>query len=329
MSRFVHRPLCLHLTLFVLAGVAVVARAQPLPVSAPSAGISSAKVLQPPLAFFRELLAMNPEQREKRLAQTSAEKRAALTAKLAEYEAMTPEERNQTLSATELYWYLQLFIITPPTTNASSIQLSQVPEAYREAVSNKLDQWKILPPELKKEVLTHETTRDFFLLGVRAPAAGNAQVQAAVPPQIIPPPLRQELLHLEVLPPELRKQAYARFESFFELSAAEKRAVLNTLPADERQQIQKTMEGLDGMSPKQRETALKSLSQVADLSDEQRHNFIKNFGRWRQLSPDEQRLWLKLASLLPPMPPLPPAMTPPMPQAGSLPNLSSATNPSR
>jgi hypothetical protein len=327
MSRLIHRQLCLRLTLLMCFAVAKTAQAQPAALTAPSPipGASSAPTLQPPLAFFRELLAMPPEQREKRLAQSPPEKRAALAAKIAEYEAMTPQRRDQTLWATELYWYLQLFILQP-LTNSSVIQLSQVPEVYREAVSNQLMLWKLLPPPLKQEVLSHETTRDFFLLGARVSPSNN--VPPHVPPQMLPPPLRQELLHLEVLPSEQRKQTYAHFQSFFELDAVEKQSVLNTLPVDERQHLQKVVAGLNRMTPKQRETALKSLAQVAELSDEQRQSFFKNFGRWQQLSPEERQVWLKLASLLPPMPPLPP-LPPPVPPVRSptLPNLSSATNP--
>ena len=218
MSRLFHRRVCLPLTLLVCVDLSVSSHAQPtaaLP-SPTAAKASPLPILQPPLAFFRELLAMKPVEREQRLAQCPPEKRARLVAKISEYESMTPSEREESLIASELHWYLQQFLLKA-STNAA-IELSQVPEPYRKMVGDRLTLWKILPPPLQQEVLTHETTRDFFLLGARAPAKSD------VPPQIIPPPLRQAVLRLEVLPPSRRRQTYAHFQNFFELTAVEKQA---------------------------------------------------------------------------------------------------------
>ena len=318
MSRFFHRQLGLPLALLLFVEASAWLRAQP-PVAATNT--ASAPVLQPPLAFFRELLALTTAQREQHLAQWTPEKRARLLAKISEYEAMTPSAREESLTATELHWYLQQFLLKSSTN--SGIELSQVPEPYQKMVSDRLNMWKILPPPLQQEVLAHETTRDFFLLGARTRTNFNN-----VPWQIIPPPLRQELVRLDVLPPEQRQQTYAHFQSFFELTADEKKAVLNTLPAIERQQLEKTIADLNHLPPEQRNLALRSLGQLAGCTEQQRSEFFKNLGRWKQLSPDEQQLWLKLASHLPPMPPIPPPMPPPPSPAPPIPGLSSAARPS-
>lgn len=312
MSRVFHRPFCLSLALFVCAGNFVASRAQPpaAPVAAPAAQSSPLPILPPPLAFFRELLAMTSAQREQRLARTPPEKRERLLAKVNEYESMTPQAREQSMMVTELHWYLQQLLQKSPTNGA--IQLAQVPESYREIVSDRLNQWKILPPPLQQEVLAHESTRDFFLLGPRT--AVN------IPPQIIPPPLRHELVVLDGMSPGQRRQVYVNFQSFFDLSASEKQAVLDALPPAERQQAEKTVAGLDRLPREQRDQGLRALGELAGSTEERRRQLFDNIGRWNQLSAEEQRTWLKLAGLLPPLPPI----FPPLP-----PGVSIATNPSR
>src|ERR1700677_1875490 len=143
MSRFFHRQLYLPLTLLVCVESSGRLPAQPpaAPVPVAVAKTSSAPVLPPPLAFFRELLAMTSAQREQHLAKWVPEKRDRLLAKISEYEAMTPAAREESLIATELHWYLQQFMLKSSTN--SGIELSQVPEPYHQMVSDRLNQWKI------------------------------------------------------------------------------------------------------------------------------------------------------------------------------------------
>jgi hypothetical protein len=324
MNRFFHRRLFLPLMLLAVAGISVSLRAGPgaAPAPAASAATVDLPVLQPPLKLFRDLLAMTPAQRQQHLAQWTPEKRARVLAKLREYEAMTPAAREESLKTTELHWYLQHFLSNDSTNN--NIQLSQVPEPYRQMVSDRLNVWKILPPQiqqdvmeheaardtfserlavwkilppqLQQEILAHENTRDFFLLGNRVSAS------AEVPPQIIPPPLKQELIRLDSLQPGQREQAYANFENFFALTASEKKDVLVSLSAAERRQFAKTVADLEQLPREQRELRLHAISRLAGLSDQQRMQFFNSVSRWKQLSPVEQKLWIEVASHLPPPP---------------------------
>jgi hypothetical protein len=324
MNCIFQRRLYLPLMLLAVAGISVSLRAEPGANLAPAATATTADlpVLQPPLKLFRELLAMKPAQRQQQLAQWMPEKRARVLAKLSEYEAMTPAAREQSFRTTELHWYLQHFLSNDSTNN--NIQLSQVPEPYRQMVSDRLAVWrilppqvqqdvmeheaardtfsdrlavwKILPPQLQQEILAHENTRDFFLLGNRVSAS------AEVPPQIIPPPLRQELIRLDSLQPGQRQQAYANFESFFALTASEKKDVLDSLGAAERQRFEKTVADLEQLPREQRELRLHAISRLAGLSDRQRLQFFNSVSRWKQLSPVEQKLWIEVANHLPPPP---------------------------
>jgi len=287
-------------------------------------------MVQPPLAFFRELLAMPAPLREERLAKWPAEKRERLRVKITEYQAMTPEAREQSLVATELHWYLQQFLRKPAATPA--IELSQVPEPYHKFISDRLTLWTMLPPPLQAQALEHESTRDFFLLGARTATRNSG------PP--LPPILRAELLRLDGMANDQRRRTYMNFESFFDLTAAEKKAVLETVPSTERQQLESTIAGLDRLTREEREKALLALAQVAGLGRSQQEEFIRNLARWNRLAPEEKEVWIQVTTHFPPMPPLPPPvppLPPPMPPlpsvtpeaSANLPSLSSATNPSR
>src|ERR1700722_15758638 len=310
MSRSFHCQLILPLMLFASASVSVSLHAQGVPTPLPSgAGAESTNlpVLQSPLVLFRELLTNTPAWQAQRLASWPAEKRARLLAKIGEYQAMTHEAREQSLGATELHWYLQQFLLNPSTNHP--IQLSQVPVLYRQMVSNRLTLWKMLPPPLQQDVLAHDTTREFFLMGSRTTVSN-------VPPEIIPPPLRNELIRLDALQPEQRWETYAHFQNFFELTAEEKKSVLDAVPAAERQQFEKTLAGLERLPRDQRLAALRSLCQLATLTAAQRDDLLYKMGRWKNLSPEEQQLWQRLDPHLPPLPPLPPPLPtrfPPLP----------------
>ena len=320
MSRSFHRQFFLPLMLLVGAGASVTLRAQGLPTPASPAAVAESTnlpVLQSPLVLFRELLTNTPAQQAQRLASWPAEKRARLLAKIREYEAMTPAARKQSLAATDLHWYLQQFLLNSPTNQA--IQLSQVPAPYQQMVGDRLTLWKILPPPLQQDVLAHDTTREFFLMGSRT-------TMSNVPPQIVPPPLRNELIRLDALQPEQRWQTYVHFQNFFELTVDEKNAVLNALPESERQQFEKTLKSLERLPREQRVAALRSLSQLAGLTVAQRSELFDKMGRWKQLSPEEQQLWQKLDVHFPPLPPVPPPLPPRFPP---LPGMPLATNPSR
>src|SRR6185503_2527905 len=72
-------------------------------------------VAKSPVDSFRELLGMNAGDREKFLASRPPELRKRLEAKIKEYEGMKPGDRENSLRATQLYWYLEQCIQLPAT----------------------------------------------------------------------------------------------------------------------------------------------------------------------------------------------------------------------
>ena len=76
----------------------------PAKANSPSAVSSSPG--KSPVDFFRKLLAMAPEEREAFLTNRPPEIRQRILAKVDEYEALDPDQRELRLRATELRWYM-------------------------------------------------------------------------------------------------------------------------------------------------------------------------------------------------------------------------------
>ena len=103
--------------------------------------------LKSPVDLFRELLAMTPAERENYLTNRPPGIRDRILAKVREYEALDPNERELRLRATELRWYLLPLMHESPTNRAA--RLAAIPDDLRPLVKNRLQQWDILPPPLQ------------------------------------------------------------------------------------------------------------------------------------------------------------------------------------
>src|SRR6266550_301719 len=103
---------------------------------------------KPQVTYFRELLALSPGELDRALANIAEPGRRRLQAKLQEYAALTPDEREARLRATELRWYLAPLMRTPPTNRVA--QLTLVPDEYRTMVEERLKIWDLLKPEIQR-----------------------------------------------------------------------------------------------------------------------------------------------------------------------------------
>jgi len=274
-------------------GFFVGARAQTAAVSSEQAAVA-APLMKSPVELFRKLLAMNAGEREKFLADRPADKRVGLLEKIQEYEAMKPEERELSLGATEVQFYLEQFVRTAPTNR--TVQLAAVPEPYRRIIGDRLTQWDILPPDLQKDVLAHEATKRYFL------GAGPDTTTNEIW-KILPPPLQDEVISLSKISPEERRQSFAAAEQFFGLSDEEKQKVLETLSGTERRQVDETLQTLQHLPKEQLDRCLKSIDRLAGLNDRDRREFAKDAGRWNGMPAEERAAWSNLVNSLPPLPP--------------------------
>jgi predicted Fe-S protein YdhL (DUF1289 family) len=272
----------------------------PLPAQKVANSPASAKVLpvsahgKSPVDFFRELLALTPDERDVFLTNRPPEIRVRILAKVAEYEALDPNERELRLRATELRWYLMPLLRESPTNRAA--QLALVPADMRELVQNRLDEWTILPPSLRDEFLENERILRYFAHVdlSNSPAEDSGQA-----------PSDAERAHWNALSEPERRQVADGFNQFFGLTPDEKQAALNTLSEPERRQMGKTLQAFDKMPAAQRAECVSAFAKFASMTAPEKAEFLKNAERWSAMSPAERQAWRDLVVNVPQWPPLP------------------------
>lgn len=259
---------------------------------------------QSPVTVFRQLLAMTAGERENYLINRPPESRDRIMAKVREYLALGPDERELRLNATELRWYLLPLLRESPTNRDARLAL--VPDNLRGLARNRLEQWDALPPQSRQEFLDNERTLQYFLLMNSTNAAPEPGVQRG--------PTDAEQARWQALSLDERRKITAQFNQFFDLTPEEKQKTLNTLSDAERAQMEKTLQSFDKLPPAQRVQCIRAFAQFAGMSPAERAEFLKSAERWSQLPPKERQAWRDLVAQVPLWPPLPPArIMPPLP----------------
>jgi predicted Fe-S protein YdhL (DUF1289 family) len=256
---------------------------------------------QSPVALFRQLLAMTPEERESFLTNRPPQIREGILAKVAEYEALDPNERELRLRATELRWYLLPLMRDAPSNRAAG--LAQVPADMRDLVQSRLDEWMILPPDLQQEFLENEETLRYF---EHLDVSNNPSLRLIAPPG-------SELARWVEMTEAQRKQIAANVDQFFALTPDEKQAALDTLSDVERKQMEKTLQAFNQLPPSQREECVRAFAKFASMSASEKQEFLKNAQRWSEMSPADRQAWRDLVANVPEWPPLPPNFIAPPP----------------
>jgi len=90
-----------------------------------------------PVALFRELLAMTPDQRQEAIAIRPPDIQKRILEKLNEYELLPGELRELRLRETELRWYLRPLMDEPQTNRAAA--LARIPAELRAQVQERID----------------------------------------------------------------------------------------------------------------------------------------------------------------------------------------------
>ncbi len=212
--------------------------------------------VKPPVEFFRELLAMTPAEQENYLTNRPPEIRSRLLAKIHEYQALDPNEREMRLRATELRWYL-LPLLHEVTDQPRRPARGESRTTLRDLVKARLAQWDILPPPLQQEFLENERTLRYFTHvdstnGPPAPGGGWERT----PPD-------SDLARWNALSENQRQRITARFNQFFELAPAKKQETLDTLSPIERRQMEKTLQAFNQLPPSQRAQCLRAFTEFA------------------------------------------------------------------
>jgi hypothetical protein len=271
-------------------------------INSPTNGVPPAVYRKSPVDFFRQLLAMTPEERNDFLANRPPEIRARILAKVVEYEAMNPNDRALRLRATELRWYLMPLLRIDPTNRAP--QLARIPPDMRQLVEDRLSLWGILPPTLQQEFLQNQHILEYF---AHVDTGSNPSPNSGQEPSVA------ERAHWNALSEPERRQVAAGFNHFFELTEDEKQAALNTLSEAERRQMEKSLQAYEKMPASQREECVNAFAKFVSLSAAEKAEFLKNADRWSAMSPAERQAWRDLVVNVPQWPPLPIGFVLPIP----------------
>jgi hypothetical protein len=275
---------------------------KPANAPAPVKTVSLSVRKQSPVDFFRQLLALTPDERNAFMTNRPPEIRARILAKVAEYEALAPNERELRLRATELRWYLMPLLSESPTNRAA--RLAFIPPDVREIVHDRLTEWSILPPTLQQEFLENENILRYFS---RMDTSNNPAENSGRAPS------EAERTRWNALPEPEQRQVLAGFNQFFDLTPDEKQAALNTLSEAERRQMGKTLQAFDKMPPNQRAECVNAFAKFASMNEKDKTEFLKNAERWSAMSPAERQAWRDLVVNVPQWPPLPNGFVVPIP----------------
>lgn len=302
---------------------------RPQPLRVPTLPILSP--VKSPVDQFRELLAMNPAERRRYLTNRPPEIQKLILAKVREYEAFKPDERELRLQVTELRWYLWPLMNAASTNRATRLAL--VPADMRPLIEARLQEWDRLPPQLQRELIESEAAIRYFT----DLESGTDEQKRSIRDSLSPArrdKLEAGVKEWQALPEEQRKNLIERFNRFFDLTPAEKQKALGRISEPERRQIEKTLHAFGGLTPAQRLQCMRSLQKFTNLTLEERQQFLKNAERWKLMSPAEREDWRGVVAKVqtqPPLPglfrlPRPPTPPPPPPGQPRIPSLPVATN---
>jgi hypothetical protein len=248
-----------------------------------------------PVDFFRELLAVNPLERIRLIAARPPAIQRQILAKVREYQALSPEQRELRLQVTELRYYLWPLMGLDPTNRAP--RLAAIPPEMRKLVEDRLAEWDQLPADLQKELRDNEAAVRYFTELATSTPEQQAQMRSSISPA------RREMLdrgigQWQALPEKQRDKLVNRFNQFFELTHEEQQKALSTLSEPERRQIEKTLDKYSHFSPLQRAQCIRSCQILASLTLEERQAFLKNAEQWKIMSPTERQAWRDLVTKL-------------------------------
>jgi len=256
-----------------------------------------------PAEQVRKLLALKPEERAAWLKKRSPIERRLFEERLRELERLSPTEREIRLRLWELRHYLSQLLSLPRALRPQA--LGRVPAAYREALRDRLAAWDRLPADLRQELLRNRRAAERLLALEAAQKEGKTEAAPAEDPA-----LKRALARWRALPPDRQKRILANFQKFFDLSPAEREAVVREAQVSQKKRLLELVRVLEKLPQPERARRLAALRRFAAMSPEQQARFLRNAARWAAMTPEQRAAWRRVAAKLPP---LPPGLTPPPP----------------
>ncbi len=277
-------------------------------VTAVTAVITAPTPPRTPVDFFRQLLTAAPADREPMLASRPATERTLLLAKVREYEALAPAERELRLNATQMRWHLKNLL--PADARQRATYLAALPPAERAVLEPRLKNLEQLPPRLQSEARSSQTVIHYYSRPATPP----------LPPGLVPIAHQPAATPASASAPSItrnpRQTTVEQFRRFFELNDRDRARALERLPATERQSLEQLMQELDHLPGPLRTLCMDALQKFATLSPRDQAEFLRSASRWQALTPGERETWRDFVTELPPLPPgfgeppLPPGLEP-------------------
>ena len=268
---------------------------------------------QSPVDFFRKLLAADPAEREKLLADKSPAQRQVFLTSLREYEGLPSDERAKRLAALDLRSFLTPLLLLPRSNRVA--RLNTLPETMRPLVETRLQVWDELSPESQKLVLQNEKVMRLVVAGDRGPerelnltSLNSTQIQQ----------LDTDIARWQEMPAATRERIFGQFQKIFDATDRQKQKTFAPLNAAELQQMRQALDNFRKLPQPQRDRCLEGFKKFTELSADERRQFLLNAEEWRRMGPEDRWLWRQLVERTPPLPPgfggppLPPRLPLPM-----------------
>ena len=190
--------------------------------------------------------------------------------------------------------------------------------AEPQLVEDRLREWDKLPPDVQKELLGNEATLRYF-----AEIEGRTDEQRRKILESMSPARRQSCRKgIEQWRRDVRRPAPEDDEPLQPVLRADhrrkRRRRSRRSPGRSGGRSRRRCRPLASLPPDQRAQCIRSFEKFASLSLEERQQFLKNAERWKLMTPSERQAWRDLVAKLPPplppdFPPLPPSPRSPRP----------------
>lgn len=246
-----------------------------------------------PTDRFRELLAANLEQRETLLSRKTPAARMLIEAKLREFGALRPDEREIRLRLAQFQDSLRTLLPMPPTERGPL--MAAVPEEDLPWIEERLAAWDLLPEAERRDVLESERRLSWFVR--QAEVSSDRQRVEAYMATLSPPAqqmAREQMERWLALPLAERSRKAAAFSRFFDLTADERQAALGTLSQTERHQMERALSNFAALTPDARERCVRGFQKFEALSPAEREQFLRRAERWKAMSPNDRAAWRRL-----------------------------------
>jgi hypothetical protein len=262
-----------------------------------------------PVEYFRGLLGMTAEQRERALAGRTPTERRAILEKVREYEALPRQVREARLRQTDLHWHLIMLMRMNPKQRAEHFKL--ISPLDMPMIMAQLQQWDELPEVTRRALLANMQFMETYVAWEVSSPSDQKEILNRMPLSRRAE-FTEALKRWQTLPESRQAELTGQFQRFFVMTGEEQQQTISTLSNADRRDMEEALEAYQALPPEQRQRCIDSFGKFATMSPEERAQFLLNATKWDAMTSTERQTWRTLVGKLPPMPPMPPGF-PPMP----------------